>query len=89
MKKTDQKIKVRFSFKSRGILFTLVLLFLILILTPAVIIGFISISTASHALIDNLKKQNERSAVQSSLYFDLILEKADYLSTQLFTNNAL
>ncbi len=76
-----------FHIDTHSILFKMSGIFLLLIIIPVLIIGIISTSTASEFMVDKAKDSLETSTTQTSSYFDLILSKAQNLSTQVFTNS--
>lgn len=59
------------------------LVFLLLIVIPVFIIGYISTSTASSSLISSAEASFETSTMHTAEYFDLILDKSEYLARQI------
>lgn len=64
----------------------MIVLFLVLITVPVFVIGYISVSTASNSLISKAEDSITLSTLQTSNYFDEILEKQEDLSMQIFSN---
>jgi methyl-accepting chemotaxis protein len=74
---------------TRSILFKMVVVFLLLIIVPLSILGFIATKTAS----DNLQTNAENSVIaatrQTSGYFDTFLDKAQNVSIQILANTVI
>lgn len=64
----------------------MIILFLVLITVPVFIIGYISVFTASDSLISKTEDSIELSTLQTSNYFDEILNKEEDISIQIFSN---
>ncbi len=73
----------------RSILAKMVSVFLLLIAVPAVVNGYISTTTASDALRNTTEDGVMSSTMQTSQYFDLVLEKVGSISMQVLTNEAV
>ena len=72
---------------TQSILAKMVLVFLLLILIPVLVIGYISTSTASSSLIKKTEDSVKMSTLQTSNYFDLYLDKIKGMRLQLITNS--
>lgn len=80
------KLKVLDLLNSKSIRTRMVFMFLLLIVIPVLIIGITSTSTASNSLVSKTKDSIEASTMQTSNYFDLVLEKEVDISTQIINN---
>lgn len=76
-------------FSTRSILAKLSVVFLLLIILPVSIIGYISTSSATTALIDKTEEAASNSTMQTMNYFDMVLNKAESLSMQVFTDSSV
>lgn len=79
--------KISKIFDTQSILTKMVTVFLLLIVVPATVIGYISTSTASDSIIKKTEDSISTSTMQTSNYFDLVLNKAENVSMQVFANN--
>lgn len=74
---------------TQSILVKMVAVFLLLIIIPVAVIGYISTSTASNSLVSKSEESIASSTMQTSNYFDLILNKVEDISLQLFSNSSI
>ncbi|MHB8066107.1 MAG: methyl-accepting chemotaxis protein, partial [Ruminiclostridium sp.] len=72
---------------TQSILTKMVAVFLLLIVVPVTVIGYISTSTASDSIIKKTEDSISTSTMQTSNYFNLVLNKAENISMQVFANN--
>lgn len=73
-------------FSTKSILSRMVLVFLLLIIIPVTIIGFIATNTASKNIIKSAEDSLTAATKQASDLFDIFLEKAVNMSMQTFSN---
>lgn len=74
---------------AKSILSKMVLMFLLLIIIPVSIIGFIATDTASISLKESTEASVAGTTLQTSNYFDAFLEKAKDVSIQLIANSII
>lgn len=74
---------------ARSILTQMVGAFLILLILPVTVIGYISTATASENIMSQMKNSISTSTYQTSNCFDLFLERAENTSMQVYTDSAL
>lgn len=74
---------------TQSILFKMVAVFLLLIVVPVAVIGYISTSTASSSLVSKTEDSIATSTMQVSSYFDLILDKAVDVSRLALSNSSV
>ncbi len=76
-------------FNPRSILSKMVLMFLLLIIIPVSIIGFVATNTASKNMIKSAEDSVTSSTNQTSDYFDIFLGKAQDISLQLLSSSII
>ncbi len=74
---------------TKSILSKMVAAFLLLIIIPVTIIGFIATKTASDNLLGNAEDSVKAATRQTSNYFDVFLDKAQSTSVQIIANTAV
>ena len=71
---------------NQGLLIKMVGVFLLLIVIPVAVIGFLSTYTASISLVTTTEQNIASSTLQTSRYFDLVLDRAENYTTQIYTS---
>ena len=74
---------------TRSILSKMVAMFLLLIIIPVSTIGFIATKTASGNLLKSAEDSVKATTQQTSNYFDVFLDKAKSISTQIIANTMI
>lgn len=74
---------------TRSILSKMVAMFLLLIIIPVSTIGFIAAKTASGDLLKSAEDSVTATTKQTSNYFDVFLDKAKSISTQIIANTMI
>lgn len=87
--KTVKELKISSIFDRKSILAKTVTVFLLLIIIPIFIIGYISTSTASNALMTKTEHSITTSTIQTSIYFDMVIKKAEDSLVQVYSNSVV